>query len=118
MGDPVTPVPAAAAGPLRKAFRMRLQPGSEGEYRRRHNPVWDELATALKDHGVSNYSIFLDERTGDLFAYAESASEAQWAAIANTPVCRRWWASMAPLMDTNPDNSPAARDLHEVFHLD
>ena len=103
---------------MRKAFRMRLRPGSADEYRGRHQPIWDDLAAVLRDHGVSNYSIFLDEEAGDLFAYAEIANELQWEAFAGTGVCRRWWDSMAPLMETNPDRSPATGDLVEVFHLD
>ena len=31
---------------------------------------------------------------------------------------RKWWDYMADIMETNPDNSPVAIDLHEVFHLD
>ena len=49
-------------------------------------------------HGVRSYSIFLDESTSDLFAYAEIESEAQWDAIASTEVCRRWWRHMRDIM--------------------
>lgn len=85
--------------------------------RRRHNPIWAELADVLRRHGVQSYSIFLDPNTNDLFAYAEIESDEQWAAIAGTEVCRRWWRSMRELMPSNPDDSPPARDLCEVFHL-
>jgi L-rhamnose mutarotase len=30
---------------------------------------------------------------------------------------RRWWLSMADLMETNPDKSPVAVPLRQVFHL-
>ncbi|MFK5261399.1 L-rhamnose mutarotase, partial [Lactiplantibacillus plantarum] len=43
---------------------------------------------------------------------------AKYNEIANTDICKKWWAYMEPLMKTNPDNSPVADDLHEVFHLD
>jgi L-rhamnose mutarotase len=103
---------------IRKAFRMTVQPGQEAEYERRHNPIWDELRQALFQHGVSDYSIFLDPHTGDLFAYAEIESEERWRAIAATEVCRRWWRSMRELLPSNPDDSPVSRDLREVFHID
>lgn len=72
----------------------------------------------LKAHGVHNYSIFLHPGTRQLFGYAEIEDEARWAAIARTEVCRRWWVHMRDVMPSNADNSPAARDLGEVFHLE
>ncbi|MBV9240743.1 MAG: L-rhamnose mutarotase, partial [Acidobacteria bacterium] len=65
-----------------------------------------------------NYSIFLDGSTSQLFGYVEIDSEEEWAAIADTGVCRRWWAFMKGIMPSNPDNSPISRELKEVFHLD
>ena len=103
---------------MRKAFLMRLKPGQQAEYERRHHPIWPELQATLKAHGVSNYSIFLDAPTDKLFAYAEVESAERWQAIANTEICQRWWAHMRDLMETNADNSPLAIELNEVFHLD
>lgn len=103
---------------IRKAFVMTLRPGFQAEYQRRHNPIWPELQMTLQQHGVQNYSIFLDRRTDKLFAYAECESEALWARIADTNVCRRWWEHMRDLMFTNEDNSPLADELVEVFHLE
>ena len=103
---------------IRKAFIMTLNPGQEAEYERRHNPIWPELEATLKEHGVHNYSIFLDRASYRLFAYVEIEDEERWAAIAQTQVCQRWWAHMADIMATNPDNSPVAVELDEVFHID
>lgn len=103
---------------IRKAFLMRVNPDAHDEYQRRHRSIWDELQSVLKNHGVSNYSIFLDELTSQLFGYAEIESEERWADIANTGACKRWWKFMKDIMPTNSDNSPESRDLREVFHLD
>jgi L-rhamnose mutarotase len=103
---------------IRKAFVMSVNPGQEAEYERRHNPIWPELEAVLRAHGVHNYSIFLHPETRQLFACAEIESEEEWAAIARTPECTKWWAYMKDLMPSNPDNSPVARDLKEVFHVD
>ena len=103
---------------IRKAFVMGLNPGCEAEYTKRHNPIWPELEAVLKEHGVLNYSIFLHPETRQLFAYAEIADEQRWNAIAQTPVSRRWWAHMREIMPANPDNSPVARELTEVFHME
>jgi len=104
---------------IRKSFLMTLKPGTWVEYERRHNPIWTELQQVLKNHGVHNYSIFLDRSSdGSLFGYAEIESEELWQRIAETDVCRRWWSYMKDLMLTNEDDSPMATDLSEVFHLD
>jgi L-rhamnose mutarotase len=103
---------------IRKAFRMSVHPGMHDEYRRRHNPIWQELQDALLAHGVHNYSIFLDPSDGSLFGYAEIEDEARWEAIARTEVCRRWWYHMREVMPANPDDSPVSTPLREVFHLD
>lgn len=103
---------------IRKAFRMSVDPGQHAEYERRHRPIWRELEDVLIAHGVWTYSIFLDDDTGDLFGYAEIEDEARWAAVAETDVCRRWWRFMRDVMPSNPDDSPASRDLREVFHIE
>jgi L-rhamnose mutarotase len=103
---------------IRKAFVMSVDAGCEAEYQRRHNPIWLELEQALFEHGVTSYSIFLHPGTRQLFAYVEFANEEQWNAIAHTGVCQRWWQHMADIMPANPDNSPVAIELREVFHLE
>ena len=103
---------------IRKAFVMSVHAGKVEEYERRHSPVWPELEETLEAHGVTSYSIFLHPGTRQLFAYAEIESEERWNAIAETEVCRRWWAHMVDLMPSNPDDSPVAEDLKEVFHIE
>ncbi|MCE9611479.1 MAG: L-rhamnose mutarotase [Chthoniobacter sp.] len=96
---------------------MQLHAGQLDEYRRRHDPIWPELAAVLKAHGVHNYSIHLHPQTLQLFAYAEIECEERWAAIAQTPECGKWWAHMRDLMVTHVDASPVSLSLDEVFHL-
>ena len=103
---------------IRKAFLMKVNPDAHEEYERRHRPIWTELEMVLKYHGVSNYSIFLEKNTNQLFGYVEIESEERWAKIAGTDECRRWWAFMKAVMPTNADNSPVSVELREVFHLD
>jgi L-rhamnose mutarotase len=96
---------------------MKVYPGQEAEYERRHRPIWSELEIVLRAHGVSSYSIFLDPATHDLFAYAEIEDEDRWNAIANTDACRRWWRYMSELMPSAADHSPLSSELKEVFRL-
>jgi L-rhamnose mutarotase len=97
---------------------MSVNPDAHAEYERRHRPIPHELADVLRNHGVSNYSIFLDESDNSLFGYAEIESEEKWQAIAATDECQRWWQFMRDVMPTNPDASPVSSALREVFHLD
>src|SRR5262245_35247200 len=103
---------------IRKAFRMSIHAGQNAEYERRHRPIWRELEDTLLAHGVRTYSIYLDERTNDLFGYVEFESEERWQAVAETEVCQRWWKHMRDLMPVNADHSPISRELREVFHLE
>jgi L-rhamnose mutarotase len=103
---------------IRKAFRASVFPGQHLEYERRHTPIWRELEDLLIRHGVRSYSIYLDPGTNDLFGYVEVASEDQWAAIASTDVCRRWWRYMREIMPVRDDDSPEVAELREVFHLE
>lgn len=103
---------------MRKGFKMKLFPGQEKEYQRRHNELWPEMKEMLRAHGASNYSIFLDPDTLTLFGYIEIQDESLWEAAADTAINRKWWDYMADIMECNPDNSPVTVDLKEVFHLD
>ena len=59
---------------MNHAFRMKLKPGNVDEYKKRHDEIWPELAQLLRDSGIYDYSIFLDEETLHLFAVLKLAS--------------------------------------------
>ena len=101
----------------RFAFKMFLKPGCREEYVRRHNEIWPELAALIRKGGVTDYSIFLDEETGTLFAVQKQEGEQSSQDMGTHPVVARWWAYMADLMETNHDNSPVTVPLEEVFYL-
>ncbi|MGF9764368.1 L-rhamnose mutarotase [Microvirga sp. 0TCS3.31] len=99
------------------AFKMQLNPGMEEEYRRRHDEIWPELVRLLKEAGVEDYSIHLDPDTNILFAVFWRPAQNTMAELPNHPVMKRWWAYMADIMATNPDNSPVEKPLVTVFHM-
>ena len=103
----------------RFAFKMFLKPGGEKEYQKRHAALWPELREQITRSGVKNYSIFFDKDTNILFGYqeVEGDSNSQNAQAADE-ITRKWWDSMADIMDVNPDNSPVTIPVAEVFHLD
>lgn len=102
----------------RIAFTMRLLPGAEAEYRERHARVWPEMIQALRDGGVSSYSIYLLDQTL-VGVFDVEDFERFRAHMAAQEVNERWQADMARLID--PCTDPATgfhRRLEEVFRLD
>ncbi|MCX7024807.1 MAG: L-rhamnose mutarotase [Spirochaetes bacterium] len=102
----------------RVAFRMKLRPGFEAEYRKRHDALWPEMAVLLRQAGISDYSIFLDPESLVLFAVQKRTPGSTADALPDKAVVRRWWDYMKDIMETNPDGSPVSIGLVEVFHLE
>lgn len=102
----------------RLAFKMYLNEGQKAVYKKRHSEIWPELRQLLKDAGVSEYSIFLDEETNILFAFQKVSGDAGSQDLGQTEIVQKWWAFMADVMKTNPDNSPVSIPLEEVFYME
>ncbi len=102
----------------RLAFKMYLNEGQKDEYKKRHNEIWPELKKLLKDAGVSEYSIFLDEETNILFAFQKVNGDSGSQDLGKTEIVQKWWKFMADIMITNPDNSPVSIELEEVFYME
>jgi L-rhamnose mutarotase len=101
----------------RFAFKMKLKSGYAAEYKKRHDQLWPELQQLLKEAGLSDYSIFLDEETHSLFAVQKQRGQSSQD-LGSQEIVQKWWAYMADIMETNPDNSPVSIPLKEVFHLE
>ena len=99
------------------AFKMKLLPGKEEEYRKRHDAIWPELVQLLQETGVSEYHIYLDETSHTLFAFQKLHGEANSQQLGDHPVVQQWWAMMADICETNPDNSPVTLPLVKMFEL-
>ncbi len=99
------------------AFRMRLNPGCEAEYKKRHDAIWPELVTLLKEAGIEDYSIHLDPETNSLFGVLWRRDDHRMDGLADTDIMRRWWAHMADIMETDADNAPVVVPLTPVFHM-
>ena len=103
---------------IRNAFKMKLKPGFEAEYKKRHDEIWPELAEELSRAGVCDYSIYLDEETLTLFAFQKLRDDHTSGLLPGTEIVKKWWSYMADIMETNPDHSSVAVTLKEVFHQD
>ena len=102
----------------REAFKMYLKPGCEAEYEKRHNAIWPELKKLLSENGVCDYSIYWDKDTNILFASQKVQGEESSQDMGSNPIVQKWWAYMADIMETNPDNSPVSIPLKEVFRME
>ena len=102
----------------RLAFKMKLKAGQKEAYIKRHNAIWPALQELLKEAGVSEYSIFLDEDTHTLFAFQKVAKNRGSQDLATNAIIKKWWDFMADIMEVNPDNSPVSIPLEEVFYLE
>jgi L-rhamnose mutarotase len=116
----------AAGRPSRHGSVIGLRPEKIGEYRRLHAAVWPEVARALHDANIRNYSIYLRKLPDGnyyLFSYFEyvgSDYRGDMARMAANPDVKRWWTftdpCQSPLADRRPHEWWAGMD--EVFHQD
>ena len=101
----------------RISFRMNLHPGQVEEYEKRHDEIFPELAKALKNAGVSDYSIWHDPESNHLFGILTRTDDHTLDALPDTEIMKRWWAHMADVMETDADNVPTQVPLKRVFLL-
>ncbi|MEP2029267.1 MAG: L-rhamnose mutarotase [Paracoccaceae bacterium] len=99
------------------AFKMQLNPGCRAEYIKRHDEIWPEISRLLKAASVSDYSIHLDAETNILFGVLRRDDGHSMDDLPTHPIMQKWWAHMADIMETHPDNEPVATPLETVFHM-
>ena len=99
------------------AFKMQLNEGCHDEYKKRHDEIWPELVALLKDAGISDYSIHLDEETNILFGVLWRIEDHKMDDLPAHDIMQKWWAHMADIMDSAPNNEPIAVPLTPVFHM-
>ena len=103
----------------RLAWKGRIKPGCEAEYKRRHDEIWPEMVEVLKAAGICNYTVFL---TGEeLFGYYECEKGVPYAekVQAESPVVDRWNEYMKYILELEMDPETGAQPkLMEVFRLD
>ena len=101
----------------RLAFKMYLKKGCQEEYKKRHDRLWPELRSLLKEAGISEYSIFFDEDTNILFAFQKFDESGGSQSLGQHEIVQKWWDYMADIMEVNPDNSPVSKEMDELFYL-
>lgn len=96
---------------------MQLNRGMKAEYKKRHDEIWPELVTLLKETGIAEYSIFLDETTNTLFGFLKINDALVLDSLPAQPIMQKWWTYMKDIMLSNSNHSPVSIPLEEVFYL-
>lgn len=102
---------------MKRAFKMKLNPGMINEYIKRHASVFPELEEQFRQAGVTDYTIWFDEETNYLFAYVALENNSIWNEIENTEACKKWWKFMSSIMETNDDLSPVSVELVQAYEF-
>ena len=73
------------------AWRGKIVPGMQEEYKKRHDNIWPEMKEVLADAGIVNYSIWMQGE--ELFGYYECEKGVEYAAKvqAESNVVKKWW---------------------------
>jgi L-rhamnose mutarotase len=99
---------------------MRIHPELKAEYKKAHDEIWPDMAAAIRDSGIRNYSIYF-RPDGTLFAYLECPDPAEaFAKLGKTEVNARWQRVMDRFfVKENPaDIGATVVEIEEVFHID
>jgi L-rhamnose mutarotase len=102
----------------RVCFTFEIRPGTEDEYKKRHDEIWPELVDAIKDAGFANYSLF--RRGTTIVAYVECEPDAAtaFAKLGPTEVNARWAKWFEDVIVSLTDENGQLYTLDEVWHLD
>jgi L-rhamnose mutarotase len=104
----------------RYTFIMRIKPELKDDYKRAHHEIWPDMARAIRDSGIRNYSISF-RPDGTLFAYLESPDPAlSFEKLGRTEVNARWQKAMDRFFVKRDPSStgPDVEVIEEVFHID
>lgn len=101
------------------AWRAKVKADKIDEYKRRHDEIWPEMITVLKDAGIKNYTIWLSGN--DLFGYYECEKGISYAANVQSvsTIVRKWDDYMSDILIMEKDPVTGAQpQLQKVFEMD
>jgi L-rhamnose mutarotase len=102
----------------RLCFTFEIRPGTEAEYKKRHDEIWPELVDAIKDAGFANYSLFRSGTT--ITGYVECSPDVAtaFAKLGPTDVNARWAKWFEEIIVSLTDEDGNLYRAEEVWHLD
>jgi L-rhamnose mutarotase len=100
----------------RVVFYLRLFPGMEAEYDRRHAAIWPELTQEIRESGLRNMSGF--RRGTDVWYYLEAEPDAATAFAIHgpKPANQRWNHYFRDVIAQITDDAGELLWYREVFH--
>jgi L-rhamnose mutarotase len=100
----------------RMCFTFDIEAGSEEEYKRRHDEIWPDMAQALRDSGLRNYTLF--RRGTTIIGYVECHPDRATAfgAMGATEVNARWSEWFRDIIPALTDEHGELRTFEEVWH--
>ncbi len=93
------------------AWRGKIVPGMQEEYKKRHDNIWPEMKEVLANAGIVNYSIWMQGE--ELFGYYECEKGVDYAAKvqAESDVVKKWDEYMKDILIMEKDPVTGAQPL-------
>ena len=93
------------------AWRGKIVPGMQEEYKKRHDNIWPEMKEVLANAGIVNYSIWMQGE--ELFDYYECEKGVEYAAKvqAESDVVKKWDEYMKDILIMEKDPVTGAQPL-------
>ena len=93
------------------AWRGKIVPGMQEEYKKRHDNIWPEMKEVLANAGIVNYSIWMQGE--ELFGYYECEKGVDYAAKvqAESNVVKKWDEYMKDILIMEKDPVTGAQPL-------
>lgn len=106
----------------RIGLKISVRPERLDEYKKLHNPIPPDLAQALREAGIRNYTLWLDESTCTEFGYLECDDWARACAyLATNDAHARWQTLMQDYLRSPTNASQGGQPvtlLEQVFLLE
>jgi L-rhamnose mutarotase len=101
---------------IRKAFVLRLKPGSLEKYVYWHDNIWPDLQAEIAQQGIAEITLFnLDDM---IFLYSQVKDEGAWTRLWDSEVHHRWGELMNEFMHYRDDGVVDSRELSEIWHFE
>jgi len=101
---------------VRKAFALRLKPGSLDRYIYWHDNIWPELKAEIAKQGIAEITLYqIDDK---VFLFSSVKDEGAWNRLWDSEIHHRWARErMEPLMHYRDDGVVDAREMREIWHF-
>ena len=100
----------------RFCFTFEINPGTEDEYQRRHAEMWPDMAAAITESGIHNYTLFRRGLTITAYCECEPDAATAFARLAETEVNVRWGEYFGDLIARIVDEDGELIVSQEVWH--